>query len=475
MTQELRTAGDVASWLAVGLMASRVTSDASEQIVLRALGACAHELPGLPPPGVIADVALLLEGARLPSGMPVSLPEPLRGAIRAYDDDVLARLVTTARFDDVVAAYAHIGEHDRPAAIALVIGAISERTQFTGQSVSAALIRRAVACPRDEREALGRAAMTNPETVEQLADAYQQLARGARHTRALVDDRELFAIDHIAVLRDLGGRMTADHIAAAAEALARRLPRRLPADRANRGARTTQLPDDSSYPAGGFAAITPGGATTGNIENLVTSELMYMEDGADVDVFSLRYIEGELLHYTRDDSVFRRHRHVIAIVLDADLELARVKDRVLPWQRLVLTLGLVVAAIRWLVDQLGDEALTIQLAFPPQLLAEESTIVALLLEAEVARGVVAVSRQPPSDVIALAESAMDTAIADLVVLSTGSVPVLAKGLRVLHVNVGAAAPTVSELAPRRGGPAEPSADAWAEWCGGAEDLLRWLV
>ncbi|MGE3545670.1 MAG: hypothetical protein AB7L28_17160, partial [Kofleriaceae bacterium] len=272
MTRELRTAGEVASWLAAGLMASRVEAKDSDSVVLRALSACANELPGMPPAGVIADVTGLLEGARLPAGT-TSLPEPLRAAVRAYDDDVLARLVTTARFDDVLAAYAHLDAHDRPAAIALVIGSICERSSFAGQQVSPALVRRALASPRAEREAVGLEAMTDPEILERLATAYHQLARGARQTRALVDDRELFAVDHIAVLRDLGGRMTADHIASAAEAIARRLPRRLPANRASRGARDTRLADDTLYPAGGFASITPGGATTGNIENLVTSEL----------------------------------------------------------------------------------------------------------------------------------------------------------------------------------------------------------
>ena len=73
--------------------------------------------------------------------------------------------------------------------------------------------------------------------------------------------------------------MTADHIAAAAEAIESTLPRRLPAKIARTVAmRDTQLADESLYPAGGFTAITPGGSNA-NIENLVTSELVYMEDG----------------------------------------------------------------------------------------------------------------------------------------------------------------------------------------------------
>ena len=470
-SKELRTAADVASWLAAGLVLRRMPGDDDHA---QAIIACANELPSLPPAGVIADVAALLGGARL--GLPgaVAADEALRASIRAYDDDVLARLVTTPRFDDVLAAYAHANVRDQPAAVALVVGALCERAGFTGVSVSPAALRRALARPRDEREAAGRAELYGTPVAQRLADAYLRLARGARQSRALVDDREVFAVDHLSVLRDLGGRMTADHIASAAEAIARTLPRRLPPNRMHRGVRDTSLADDSLYPAGGFSAITPGGSNA-NIENLVTSELVYMEDGPGPDVFTLRYVEGELLYYTRDDSVFRRHRHLIGIALGSDLDDARVKDRELPWQRLVLALGLVVATVRWLTEQLGDQALTVQLAFPPKLLAEEREIIALLLEGEIARGTVVIAEQTWRDTIESASSAMSSSIADVVVLSLGTTPDIPKGLRALHVNLAGVAPTVAELAPRHSEPNEPGPDSWVEWCEGAEDLLRWLV
>src|SRR6185436_4211102 len=227
-------------------------------------------------------------------------------------------------------------------------------------------------------------------------------------------------------------------------------------------------------PAGGFASITPGGATSGNIENLVVSELIYMDDDEPIDVFALRYIEGELLHYTRDDSVLRRHRHLIGIALGADLDDARVKDRDLPWQRLILALGLVVAAIRWLVEQLGDQALAVHLAFPPGALAEERQIVSLLLEGEIARGTVEIVEQPWRDTLELAARAARTAVADVVMVSTGDLPEIPAGLRVLHVGLADAAPIVRELAPRRG-ESQGNGEPWLAWCDGAEDLLRWLV
>jgi len=491
MIGELRTAAEVARWLAVGMALRRIApapvaeepggspdgslDGSGDGAVAGAIVMCANELPSLPPPGVIADLAMLLTGARAPIAAVATAGDALRAAIRAYDDDVLVRLTSTAGFDDVLAAYAHAAAADRPAAVALVVAAVCERAGFVGVSVSPAALRRALARPRDEREAAGRAGLHDGATAQGLAEAYHRLARGARQCRALVDDREVFAVDHLAVLRDLGSRMTAAHIGASAQAIARRLPRRLPASRELRGLRETRLADDTLYPAGGFASITSGGATTGNIENLVTSELVYMEDDEPIDLFSLRYVEGELLHYTRDDSVFRRHRHLIGIALGADLDDARVKDRDLPWQRLILALGLVVAAIRWLAEQLGDQALTVHLAFPPGVLAEERQIVALLLEGEIARGTVVIVEQPWHETLALAAAAAGTAIADVVVVSLGDTPELPLGLRALHVNLAGAAPVVTELAPRPGAIQEAGPDAWIEWCDGAHDLLRWLV
>jgi len=490
MIGELRTAAEVASWLAVGLVLRRIGpaepfaeagGPDDRAAVARAIVVCANELPSLPPPGVIADIAMLLTGARLAIDAPgtglaaAGADGALRAAIRAYDDDVLARLTQTPRFDDVLASYAHAAPDDRAAAVALVVAAVCERAGFAGVSVSPAALRRALARPHDERDAAGLAELAGSSIAERLTHAYDRLARGARQCRALVDDREVFAVDHLAVLRDLGSRMTAAHIDAAARAITQRLPRRLPGRRELRGLRETRLADDTLYPAGGFASITAGGASTGNIENLVTSELVYMEDDEPIDLFSLRYVEGELLHYTRDDSVFRRHRHLVGIVLAADLDDARVKDRDLPWQRLILALGLVVAAIRWLTEQLGDQALTVHLAFPPYVLAEERQIVALLLEGEIAHGTVEIVEQPGRDTVELAARAAGTAIADIVVVSLGDTPELPKGLRALHVNLASPALVVTELAPRPGALLEAGPDPWIEWCEGAHDLLRWLV
>ena len=58
----------------------------------------------------------------------------------------------------------------------------------------------------------------------------------------------------------------------------------------------TQLEEESAFPVGGFSSIS----TVGSLENLVTSELIYMDDPNDPaserpDQFDVRFVEGDLL------------------------------------------------------------------------------------------------------------------------------------------------------------------------------------
>lgn len=72
------------------------------------------------------------------------------------------------------------------------------------------------------------------------------------------------------------------------------------------------LEDAGFYPRGGLDEL----ATKGSIENLVRSELLYMDDSVKgPDLFSLRFVEGELLYYTRDDGqLIRRYRDLTVLV-----------------------------------------------------------------------------------------------------------------------------------------------------------------
>jgi hypothetical protein len=77
----------------------------------------------------------------------------------------------------------------------------------------------------------------------------------------------------------------------------------------------------------------------------------------------MRYTEGELLYYTRDEAILTRQRRVITFLLGDDLTAARVKDVSLPWQRIVLLLGSLMATIQRLSDDLSGDALSVRVVF----------------------------------------------------------------------------------------------------------------
>lgn len=93
--------------------------------------------------------------------------------------------------------------------------------------------------------------------------------------------------------------------------------------------------DASHYPAGGFDALS----TRGRFENLVRSEVAYVDEGREllgtIDLFDVRFAQGELLFYTRDESPLFDQRRSVTVVIDRPHEL-RHKHPELAAQTLVL-------------------------------------------------------------------------------------------------------------------------------------------
>ena len=145
---------------------------------------------------------------------------------------------------------------------------------------------------------------------------------------------------------------------------------------------------EDTFPAGGFAAI----GTRGRFENLVRTEVAYVDEGAGepgqgVDLFDIRYAQGELLYYMRDDSPLLDQQRELTLVFDRPAEL-RYKHRELDAQTLVLAQGLAVQLqadmiqifgprnqalhLRWRLD--GDEDRAVA--------EEEQRLMQLILAAE---------------------------------------------------------------------------------------------
>lgn len=389
---ELRDAAEAAAWLAAGLALVRVGEGGGAALAAEwpLLAEIAAERGALPPPGVALDVARLFAGGRI-GDAPVTGPPGLRAAASRYRDQLLGRLDASPELGPLSLAFAALPAAAARRAAAVIACRLLGRAGAPVVSLSSALLRQ---LGEGGPEALAAAAAgADPEPAHALLESqYLALAAGARRCPRLLEPTDTFLAQHIEALGDLGQRVAAEHIAAAradlGAALAGVRPSRPPRVRD----RTTRLREEERYPAGGFSAVS----TSGSIENLVTSELIYMdEQPGEVDLFDVRYAEGELLYYTRDDSDLVRGRRALRVALLPDLDRARIKDPGARRQRLVTALGLVAAVIDRLEAALEGDALEVRVATVAapggeQPLDAERALLEIVFAESIERGVVSV-------------------------------------------------------------------------------------
>lgn len=437
-------------WLCAG--AGLVRMERVDPAALRtwtpALVATLAEAGALPPIGVVADLGGLLRHgtARTPGGA-APADARLRAALRGWDDHVLGRLLGDPLLDALADAFAGLPPARRADAVGLFASILLSRLGFRGMAVPAALVRRTLDRPGQEVLDAGLSVLRGePDEVVALADAYERLVAASRRTGALLVPADRFVIANLERLAGLAQRLALAQVAEAVEALGRDVPRRIRGT-SRRGPAPSRVHEESSYPIGGFSAIS----TLGSIENLVTSELVYMDAGQEpggtapeVDLFDVRWAQGELLYYARDEGLAVRERRAIALVLDPDLDAARFRDPGADWQRLVGVLAIVVLAVQRLIDLLTEQDLQIRVVTPPRTdgvapLAAEAGLLELLLADPIARGVVAVVTEPVASTLAWATGEARRAHVDVVCFSTtASAPATGeRRVRVARVEVDA--------------------------------------
>jgi hypothetical protein len=442
-----------ADWFAAGLCLSRLVPAGSVETSDRVgpwILATISERLVLPPVGMVADLGALLFGAsldalRAPHAAWAGDPE-LAASMRRYEDALLGRLAAEPRLAAAGFAVARLPRERHAQAVAILVAAVLSSTRFDGgralpsgtvraltERTPGETVRRGFASLRDDRE-----------TRRALAEDYAGLARGARMARELLRGSDLFTLENLEVLGTLGQRLAIADVVDAADAIAEALPKRIVRRRRREGASATRLPDESVYPAGGFASIS----TSGSLENLVASELVYMNPpsrlgplsssvrdpnsrpglaAAQVDLFDVRYVEGELLYYTRDEAIHVRQRRLVLLAIDPSVASARVKDPHTPWQRLVVMLGVLLVLIKQLAALLGEESLAIEVLFLRddeglEPLAEERRLVELLLREWIEKGMLRVAIRTWAHVLGAARDGARTALVEVVRMAEAPLP-----------------------------------------------------
>ncbi len=372
---ELRDPEDARDWLAGGLALVRVglPGPATIREATPWIRALASADPELPPAGLVADLGRLLTqpGARprhVTSG-------PLVRTLRSYEDLVIGRIAVDPMREAAADALRALPERLRPVGIALFVEQILDRVRFSAPvSIDPGALRDLDRRTGEEWVVRGGAALRN-DAASILEASYAELVACFQRSARPLEPGDIATLEQLDVLELRSERLALRQVVDASAALSRGLPRRMKPSRRRAGHISTRLDDESAYPVGGFSSISNRGA----MENLVTSELALMEDGPEVDLFDVRYAEGELLFYTRDETAFVRERRRITVVLDASIDSLRYRDPGLPYQRIVLVLAWVRTLVEQLANWLSRSELTVRIALPERLLREEARILALAM------------------------------------------------------------------------------------------------
>ena len=390
--------GESDGLIAAGICLSRGAEPEIEAALEGALGwiqAAVEILPVGAPTGVIVDVGRMLTGQAFDSTASAQVDHPrLDQALARYDEHVLGRLGSDRLLEAATDAIATLSLEDQTDAIAILLDELLRRLGLSMPTVPAGAVRRMARKSAAEVRAQGYAALARPDgPAEQLADAYDALVDGARRLGTLLTPTEIYTLQNLHALRGAAQRLALRQITEAATRF--RLPKRARRTQSKAGHVAIMPDDDATYPMGGYAAL----ATTGGLSNLVSSELIYMDEDAEIDAFAVRWASGELLKYTRDESVFRRARRQIVVVCAADLDTCRVKDPQAPAQRIVLALGALVSGVEALIRWLDRVALSIVLVFERDgardPLGPERALLALRLRAVCDAGIVTIADVAP--------------------------------------------------------------------------------
>lgn len=357
---------------------------------------------GLFPPGTVGDIGHLVFGndeyeahASATPGIPPEL-------IRRYEDYVLGKIDADSSFVRASDAIRHAKERDRARGLAFALHQFRDRAGYGGLRFTPAAIKSALGRPIEEILALGWESLGTDGPLPELVRAYEDLVLSVRNAPEFLGPEDIFELESGTAVAQFGQRLALRQVLHSAESLKERLRNVRLRPSARRQSVATRILEEDAYPVGGFSSIS----TKGSMESLLHSQLAYMEPNLRPDMFDIKYARDELLYYSRDENQFFRHRRAFIFDFQPDLAQARLKDRELPVQRVILVLGLVVALIQTLTDLLTEDALAFDLFFPQDdrdPLRDERELMKLILREPIANGTVRIEQARPPQVIAHCE------------------------------------------------------------------------
>jgi hypothetical protein len=319
----------------------------------------------LPPVGFLADLGFLSVGEDLEprpgrdslSGMPLPI-----NLIRTYEDHVLGKLIadwTFGRASDALRRYPK--GRDQARGLAYLLNQFRERAHFPGVEIVPGVVTAALESQPEELLNEGFESIRQEGVDPLLPELYEGLIASTRRTPEILDQPDIFDLEHKTALNEPSQRLAHRQVLKAASLLEATLPRTRIRPLARRMEVPTRILDEDTYPVGGFTSV----ANRGSIESLLHSQLAYMEPAGSErpDLFDTLFLMDELLYYARDENQFLRRRRNFVFVLSPDLVETRFKDFELPYQRGVMLMGLLFVLVRKLTEWLSTDALNFRFIF----------------------------------------------------------------------------------------------------------------
>jgi len=352
---------------------------------------------------------LLVEGRSFPFASGVDLadwPEEERRDRLDYEDRVLGRWILDPTVLDAHVAIAALDSEVQPRAVAHAIGLALGRA-----ARSSALAQGNPAHLRSFGRELTALLAQRPSRFAEweqppIDDAWRAwaLEQRGRLLLALGDERlfsaaDLWEIAHLAALPSESARLALRELHRVSAQIGAIDPRLGVSFRRKAQEVPVDEDDSSHYPAGGFDALS----NRGRFENLVRSEVGYVGEGRElmggtIDLFDVRYAQGELLFYTRDESPLFDARRELNIVIDRPAEL-RHKHPELDAQTLVLVEAASLRLQADLVDIFGPSGAVVRLCWRGEgdgdvggVIDEESGLLALTFADEIVHSRVTLDR-----------------------------------------------------------------------------------
>lgn len=355
----------------------------------------------LPPAGFVADVGHIAFGADAEYRMkdPLHVPGWPPALARTYEDHVLGKLYADWMFERAGDALRKYQGRDRVKGVGYVINQIRERAALPGVLLPPAVIRGLLTATPDDVLSAGWDGLMRDGPSELQVKLYEELVAAARRTTDVLAKEDVDALEDKSALGDMGQYVALRQIRQTTARIEARLPGRPVKPLVGRKEVPTRVLDEDQYPVGGYTSIS----NRGSIESLLHSQLAYMEDESP-DLFDIKFVRDELFYYSRDENQFLRRRRAFVVVLFPDLVTARFKDPELPHQRIVMLMSSVLALFRRLSDWLSTDAIRFEVLFVQdpngkRPLAEEATLMELLLREPIERGDGLVAWLPDRDAV----------------------------------------------------------------------------